>query len=70
LMTQHPAPLVKRALSRTMIAAVGPIVAEAIRAHGFEVSSSPEHSWFMKPLVVALGEALGTKRGGDQTGTA
>ena len=70
LMTQHPTPLVRRALSRTMIAAVGPIVAEAIRSHGFEVSSSPEHSWFMKPLVVALGEALGTKKGGDQTGTA
>jgi uroporphyrinogen-III synthase len=70
LMTQHPTPLVRRALSRTLIAAVGPIVAEAIRSYGFEVSSSPEHSWFMKPLVVALGEALGTKRGGDQTGTA
>jgi len=70
LMTQHPAPLVRRALSRTMIAAVGPIVAESIRSHGFEVSSSPEHSWFMKPLVVALGEALGTKRGADQSGTA
>jgi uroporphyrinogen-III synthase len=70
LMTQHPAPLVRRALSRTLIAAVGPVVAEAIRSHGFEVSSSPEHSWFMKPLVVALSEALGTKKGGDQTGTA
>jgi uroporphyrinogen-III synthase len=67
---KHPAPLVRRALSRTLIAAVGPIVAEAIRSHGFEVSSSPEHSWFMKPLVVALGEALGTKKGADQTGTA
>ena len=32
LMTQHPTPLVRRALSRTLIAAVGPIVAEAIRA--------------------------------------
>jgi uroporphyrinogen-III synthase len=70
LMTQHPAPLVRRALTRTKIAAVGPIVAEAIRSYGFEVSSSPEHSWFMKPLVVALAEALGTKKGGDQTGTA
>jgi uroporphyrinogen-III synthase len=69
LVTQHPAPLVRRALSRTKIAAVGPIVAEAIRAAGYEVASSPEHSWFMKPLVVALGEALGTKKGGDQTGT-
>ena len=45
-------------------------VAEAIRAHGFEVSSSPEHSWFMKPLVVALSEALGTRKGADQSGTA
>jgi len=69
LVTQHPAPLVRRALLRTKIAAVGPIVAEAIRAAGYEVASSPEHSWFMKPLVVALGEVLGTKKGGDQTGT-
>ena len=70
LVSQQPAALVKRALTKTKIAAVGPIVAEAIRNAGFEVASSPEHSWFMKPLVVALGEALGTKRGGDQTGTA
>jgi len=62
LVTQHPAPLVRRALTRTKIAAVGPIVAEAIRAAGFEVASSPEHSWFMKPLVVALSEQLGAKK--------
>lgn len=68
LVSEQPAPLVKRALTNTKIAAVGPIVAEAIRAAGFEVASSPEHSWFMKPLVVALGEALNTKRGGDQLG--
>jgi uroporphyrinogen-III synthase len=68
LVNQQPAPLVKRALSNTKIAAVGPIVAEAIRAAGYEVASSPEHSWFMKPLVVALSEALNTKRGGDQLG--
>jgi uroporphyrinogen-III synthase len=68
LVSEQPAQLVKRALSRTLIAAVGPIVAESIRAHGFEVASSPEHSWFMKPLVVALSEALNTKRGGDQLG--
>src|SRR6478672_3950530 len=37
LVSQQPAPLVKRALTRTKIAAVGPIVAEAIRAAGFEV---------------------------------
>lgn len=68
LVNEQPGPLVKRALSKTLIAAVGPIVAESIRAHGFEVASSPEHSWFMKPLVVALSEALNTKRGGDQFG--
>lgn len=68
LVNEQPGPLVKRALSKTLIAAVGPIVAESIRAHGFEVASSPEHSWFMKPLVVALSEALNTKRGGDQLG--
>jgi uroporphyrinogen-III synthase len=68
LVTQHPAPLVKRALTKTKIAAVGPIVAEAIRAAGFEVASSPEHSWFMKPLVVALSEQLGAKKDKDLSG--
>jgi uroporphyrinogen-III synthase len=61
---------VRRALTRTKIAAVGPIVAEAIRAAGFEVASSPEHSWFMKPLVVALGEVLQTKKEKDHSGLA
>jgi uroporphyrinogen-III synthase len=70
LVNQHPAPLVRRALSRTKIAAVGPIVAEAIRAAGYEVASSPEHSWFMKPLVVALSEQLGAKKDKDHSGLA
>jgi uroporphyrinogen-III synthase len=68
LVTQHPAALVRRALTKTKIAAVGPIVAEAIRAAGFEVASSPEHSWFMKPLVVALSEQLGAKKDKDLSG--
>lgn len=58
LVTQFPVALVRDALSRTLIAAVGPVVGDAIREAGFEVASSPEHSWFMKPLVVALGESL------------
>jgi len=70
LVTQHPAALVRRALSRTKIAAVGPIVAEAIRSAGFEVASSPEHSWFMKPLVVVLSEHLGAKKDKDLSGLA
>jgi uroporphyrinogen-III synthase len=70
LVNQQPAQLVKRALSNTKIAAVGPIVAEAIRAAGFDVASSPEHSWFMKPLVVALSEALQAKKDPDHSGLA
>jgi uroporphyrinogen-III synthase len=70
LVSQHPAPLVRRALTRTKIAAVGPIVAEAIRSAGFEVASSPEHSWFMKPLVVALSETLQAKKDKDHSGLA
>ena len=70
LVNQQPAQLVKRALSNTKIAAVGPIVAEAIRSAGFEVASSPEHSWFMKPLVVALSESLQAKKDRDLSGLA
>jgi uroporphyrinogen-III synthase len=70
LVNQQPAQLVKRALGNTKIAAVGPIVAEAIRAAGFEVASSPEHSWFMKPLVVALSESLQSKKDPDHSGLA
>lgn len=70
LVNQQPAPLVRRALTKTKIAAVGPIVAEAIRAAGFEVASSPEHSWFMKPLVVALSESLQSKKDKDHSGLA
>jgi uroporphyrinogen-III synthase len=70
LVNQQPGPLVRRALSNTKIAAVGPIVAEAIRSAGFEVASSPEHSWFMKPLVVALTEALQSKKDPDHSGLA
>jgi uroporphyrinogen-III synthase len=70
LVNQQPAPLVRKALEKTKIAAVGPIVAEAIRAAGYEVASSPEHSWFMKPLVVALSESLQAKKDKDHSGLA
>jgi uroporphyrinogen-III synthase len=70
LTNQHPPALVKRALSRTAIAAVGPIVAEAVRTAGFEVASSPDSSWFMKPLVAALTDHLRTRETRDQSGTS
>ncbi len=42
------------ALKRTRIAAVGPVVAEAVRAAGGEVSVMPEENFHMKPMVNAI----------------
>jgi uroporphyrinogen-III synthase len=46
------------ALRSTAIAAVGPIVAGDLRRRGFEVTITPDHSYFMKPLVTAIVAAL------------
>ena len=42
---------VQRALQSTVTAAVGPVVAEALSAHGFHPELMPRESFFMKPLV-------------------
>jgi uroporphyrinogen-III synthase len=47
-----------RALQKTRIAAVGPIVADELRRRGLNVTISPDHSYFMKPLVSAIVAAL------------
>lgn len=39
------------ALESTVIAAVGPVVADALREQGFEPALMPQESYFMKPLV-------------------
>jgi len=46
------------ALERTVIAAIGPVVAEELRHHGLKVTIAPDHSYFMKPLVSAIVAAL------------
>ena len=62
-MTQHPAPLVRRALSRTKIAAVGPIVAEAIRSCRLRGGLEP------RTLLVHEAAGGGARRGvRDQEG--
>jgi uroporphyrinogen-III synthase len=43
----------------TFVAAVGPVVAEALRAAGFAVNAMPDESYFMKPLVTMLEKELG-----------
>ncbi|MBE1160691.1 uroporphyrinogen-III synthase [Dyella acidiphila] len=49
----------RQALARTMVAAIGPVVAQALRAHGVEPGAVPTDSYFLKPLTQALIEKLG-----------
>jgi uroporphyrinogen-III synthase len=53
------APRVRVALARTRVAAVGPVVSEALRQLGVDIAAEPESSWFMKPLTSALSARLG-----------
>ncbi len=46
-------------LQRSLVAAVGPVVAETLSARGIKVQAMPAEDYFMKPLMRALGEALG-----------
>ncbi|MDB5968440.1 MAG: Uroporphyrinogen-III synthase [Hydrocarboniphaga sp.] len=45
-------------LTRTVVAAVGPVVADALAARGVPVQAMPDGDYFMKPLMRALGAAL------------
>jgi uroporphyrinogen-III synthase len=51
----------KQALMCTLVAAIGPVVADALRAYGVTPQVMPEGSYFLKPLTQALIERLGTK---------
>jgi len=49
---------VRAALARTVVAAVGPVVAASLEAHGVTVALMPAESFFLKPLTSALEAAL------------
>ncbi len=49
----------KAALGRICVAAVGPLVAEALTAQGIQVDLMPTESYFLKPLTSRLVEVLG-----------
>ncbi len=51
-------PLLRAALQRTAIAAVGPVVAAELERRGLAVAIMPRDSFFMKPLVTAIAAAL------------
>lgn len=50
---------VRSALGKTLVAAVGPVVADTLRRHGIAPRLMPQQAYFLKPLVAALEEALG-----------
>ena len=52
---------VRSALRHTLVAAVGPVVADTLRRHGITPRLVPQESFFLKPLTAALEDALGTQ---------
>jgi uroporphyrinogen-III synthase len=59
LFTVGPEELVRRALENTQVAAIGPVVAEALARHQINANLMPRDSFFLKPLTTAMEEALG-----------
>ena len=53
---------VTAALSHTVVAAVGPVVADTLKKRGITARVMPEDSFFLKPLTSELEDALATKR--------
>jgi len=56
-----PAERVSAALSHTLVAAVGPVVADALANHGVRAELMPADSFFLKPLTSVLEQALGPR---------
>ena len=52
----------RTALRQIAIAAVGPVVAGELQRRGLSVTITPEHSYFMKPLVSAIVTGLSGRR--------
>lgn len=57
-----PAETITAALGKTVVAAVGPVVADTLKKHGIQARVMPEESFFLKPLTSVLEEALGAKQ--------
>ena len=65
LFTVGPLELVKAAFEKTEVAAVGPVVAEALARHQISVRLMPQDSFFMKPLTSAIEQGIGTRTSYD-----
>lgn len=53
-----PETLVRDAFSKTKVAAIGPVVEDALRKHGLHIACMPAESFFMKPLTNAMSAAM------------
>jgi uroporphyrinogen-III synthase len=53
---------VRLALAATVVAAIGPVVAETLLAHGVDVGTMPPTSWHLKPLAASLAELFAAAR--------
>ncbi len=59
---QHEQQLVlQQGMERALVAAIGPVVSEELKAAGFHVDVMPESSFFMKPLVRAAEDAFAAR---------
>jgi uroporphyrinogen-III synthase len=47
-------PALDKGLRKTLLAAIGPVVAQQLADAGFDVAIMPDKSFFMKPLVTAI----------------
>jgi len=54
-----PETLAAAALAKTTVAAVGPVVADALAQRGIAATLMPADSFFLKPLTTLLADALG-----------
>lgn len=57
-----PPETVIAALGNTVVAAVGPVVAQSLHRHGVQARVMPEDSFFLKPLTGVIEEALAERR--------
>lgn len=63
LVAVSSAEAVRAALANTLVAAIGPVVADTLRRHGVDARLMPEESFFLKPLTSMLEQALGVAEG-------
>lgn len=60
---QQQGELLRRALARTMVAAIGPVVADVLLARGVQPQVIPLDSYYLKPLAQALIRHFDTRPG-------